>query len=305
MKVDNFTLEQFICPAKYDLRINKGIVPLRKKPSLGFGGVMHTGWAEWYRTGSEAKALKAIHDHWPEVMPSDDFRTEAYALKVMHAYVQEYPSETWKVLQGPNGAIVEQAFTVDTGMYLECQDCGGYMSELDADTGTCSNCGEPLESIQYGGIIDVGAEFGDMLYVVDHKTSTRLGDGSYYFLQYKPDNQMTGYIWGLNKLTNRRIGGAIINAAGLYKSGETKFKRSITNRSDFEIAEWLIGVRTRCNEIKRCERSGIWRLETSSCMDYGECEYRSIHVLNDPVSREKRMEQDYVKSTWNYEERDD
>jgi len=108
MKVDNFTLEQFVCPAKYDLRINQHIVPIRRKPSLSFGGAIHTGLAEWYRTGSEAKALKAIHEHWPEVMPSDDFRTEAYALKVMHAYVAEYPSETWKVLQGPSGAIVEQ-----------------------------------------------------------------------------------------------------------------------------------------------------------------------------------------------------
>ena len=305
MKVDNFTLEQFVCPAKYDLRINRHIVPIRKKPSLSFGGVMHRGWAEWYRTGSEAKALKAVHEHWPEVMPSDDFRTEAYALKAIHAYVQEYPSESWKILQGADGAIVEQAFTVDTGLFLECAECNGYTGEGDYLSGKCSNCGTDLERLEYGGIIDVGAELGDTLYVVDHKTTTRLGDGSYYFLQYKPDNQMTGYIWGLNRLTNRRVGGAIINAAGLYKSGEVKFKRGITGRNDFEIAEWLRGVLIRCNEIKRCERTGMWRLETSKCMDYGECEYRSIHILGDAVSREKRIEQDYVKSTWNYEDRDD
>lgn len=305
MKVDNFTLEQFVCPSKYDLRINKGIVPIRRKPSLSFGGVMHHGWAAWYRTGSEAKALQSIHEHWPEVMPSDDFRTEAYALKVMHGYVKEYPTETWSVLQGTNGAIVEQAFTQSTGMYLECAECERYMDENDYLAGRCSNCGGELEEIHYGGIIDVGAELGDIIYIIDHKTTTRLGDGNYYFMQFKPDNQMTGYIWGLGKITNRRVGGAIINAAGLYKSGEVKFKRGITNRSAFEIDEWLTGVRLRCNEIKRAARSGIWRLETGKCMDYGECEYRSIHVLSDPVSREKRMEQDYVKSTWNYEDRDD
>jgi hypothetical protein len=284
MKVDNFTLDQFNCPAKYDLRINKNIVPLRRKPSLSFGGVIHYGLAEWYRTGTAARACQAIVDHWPEVMPSDDFRTKDYALRIMAAYILAYPTESWKVIKTGDDALVEKAFTLDTGMTTED--------------------GEP---ILYGGILDVGAEFGDTLYVVDHKTTTVLGkeDSNYYFAQFKPDNQMTGYIWGLRELTNQKVGGAVINAIGLYKSGEIRFKRQITARNDFEIDEWLISVREKCNAIKRCERSGIWRMETSQCMNYGQCEYYPIHVLNDPVSREKRMESDYVKSEWNWEDRDD
>lgn len=309
MKVDNFALEQFVCPAKYYLRIKQGIVPIRRKPSLSFGGAVHVGIAEWYRNMDVppdvrlAKAVTALHKHWPEVMPSDDFRTQGYALQVLGRYAQEYPSETWKVLRGATEPIVEQPFTLDTGMFVECQN-GCIWKEGD-EKGICQSCGQALEPIFYGGIIDAGVEFGNMLYVVDHKTTTRLGDGSYYFLQYKPDNQMTGYIWALSKLTNRRVGGAIINAIGLYKSGEVKFKRSITSRNDFEIKEWLQRVRTRCNEIKRCERTNNWILETSRCMDYGECDYRSIHVLNDEVSRQARIEQDYVKSEWDYEQRDD
>lgn len=307
MKVDNTALETFACHAKFDLRINRGIVPLKRKPSLSFGGVMHKGWAEWYRTGSEQKALKAIVDHWPEVMPSDDFRTKGYALQVMHAYVLEYPTESWTPIALPSGPLVEQAFTIDTGLFLECQACAGYMAEGDETFGKCSNCGEPLESIFYGGVIDVGADFGGTLYVVDHKTTTVLGkeDSNYYFLQYKPDNQMTGYIWGLRQLTNRRVGGAIVNATGLYKSGEVKFKRQVTARNDFEIAEWLAGVQDKCNEIAKCKRTGIWRMDTGQCMNYGQCEYHSIHVLNDPVSREKRIEADYVVHHWDYEARDD
>lgn len=313
MKVDNFTLEQFQCPAKYDLRIRQSIVPLRRKPSLSFGAAVHLGLAEWYRNINtepeiikrEAKALQLMHKHWPEVMPSDDFRTEAYAMKVIHDYVKEYPSENWKVLQGLEGGIVEQAFTLDTGIFLECAECECYSSIDDMFDGICSNCSQPLEPIQYGGIIDVGCEFGDTLYVVDHKTTTRLGDGGYYFLQYKPDNQMTGYIWALGKLTNRRVGGAIVNAIGLYKGGDVKFKRHITSRNQFDIDEWLIGVREKCNAIKKCERTGIWPMNTGQCMNYGECEYHSIHVLSGREERSKRIEQDYVKSTWNYEDRED
>lgn len=282
MKVDNFTLEQWTCPAKYDLRMRQHLVPLRRKPSLSFGGVLHEALAEWYRSGDKAKSFQMIEDHWPEVMPSEDFRTKAYAHKVLAAYMLEYPEETWKVLQGAEGPIVEQAFTVDTGLKTE-----------DGET------------ILYGGIIDVGCQFGDMLYVVDHKTTTVLGDGNYYFQQYNPDNQMTGYIWGLRQLTNQRVGGAIVNAIGIYKSGDVRFKRQITTRNDYQIAEWLEGVRLKCNEIRRAEKSGIFRLETTQCTNYGLCDYHSIHVLNDPVARQKRLEQDYIKSEWNYEARDD
>ena len=307
MKVDNFTLAQWNCPAKYDLRINRQIVPLKKKPSLSVGGVLHYALAEWYRTGDRVATLQSVIDHWPEVMPSDDFRTKEYALKVMAAYMIEYPTENWKILQGADGPIVEKAFTIDTGMFLECQECGGYMGGDDQATGRCSNCGTDLESILYGGILDLGIDFSEMLYVGDHKSTTVLGkdDSTYYFLQYKPDNQMTGYIWGLGKLTNRRVGGALVNAIGLYKSGDVKFKRYITARNQFEINEWLCGVRAKCNEIKRAKRTGYYRLETSQCMNYGRCEYHDIHVLNDPVSREKRIESDYVRQAWDYEARDD
>src|SRR6266852_1940756 len=104
---------------------------------------MHHGWAEWYRTGSAGAALKAIHVHCPEVMHSDDFRSEAYALKVMAAYIQEYPTESWKVIQGPNGAVVEQAFTIDTGMFLECQHCGDRKSvnwPKGSEFQACASC---------------------------------------------------------------------------------------------------------------------------------------------------------------------
>ena len=312
MRVDNFTLEQFTCPAKYDLRINKGLVPLRRKPSLSFGTVIHAALAEWYRTGSHENALVMVAKRWPEVMPSDDFRTKDLALKVIAAYIREWPKESWQLLKGTDDLpIVEQAFTLPTGFYLDCQNvatgCTSGSFIVDPALPVCPHCTLPREPIEYGGIIDAAIEFAGTVYVLDHKTTTVLGkeDSTYYFLQYKPDNQMTGYIWALSRLTNRKVGGAMINAIGLYKKDEPRFKRHLTARNEFEINEWLKGVVNRCNEIKRCERTGEWRLQTSQCMSYGQCEYHSVHVLNDATSRALRLEQDYVVSKWNYEDRDD
>ena len=301
MKVDNTALETAdTCPLKYKLRHIDGYVPLRRRPALSFGGAVHEGLAEWYRTGDVGATLKKLVDVWPEVMPTEDFRTKEYAAKCLIEHAKAYPKEIFTILQGASGPIVEQTFTIDTGMFLECP-CGGQ----NVYDGKCAECETPLEPIEYGGVIDLGVDFNGMLYVVDHKTTSVLGNGDYFFMQFKPDSQMTGYIWGLSKLTNRRVGGAIINAIGVYKSGEVKLKRGITSRNQFEIDEWLRGVRDKCNEIKRRERSGVWPMRTKSCTMYGQCDFHSVHVLGDDVSRAKRLEQDYVVSKWNYETRDD
>lgn len=308
MKIDNFALSGFqTCRAKYYLRHALGYTPVRKKPALSFGGVVHNGLAEWYRTGDLSAALRAIEAHWPEVMPTEDFRTKAKALETIYAYTKEYPTEVWKPIATPSGVLVEQPFTIPTGLFLKCGECKfeGYAGENDYREGKCSNCNGALEEVEYGGLIDVGAFWGDMVYVVDHKTTTRLGDGNYYFMQYKPDNQMTGYIWGLGKLSNQRVGGALISAIGLYKAKPPEFKRQVTNRSERDIAEWLRYVLDTCNDIKQCERSGVWRMETGACMQYGQCDYHAVHTLPEGIEREKRLENDYVVSHWNYEERDE
>lgn len=291
------------CPAKFALRIRDGWVPIRRRAALGFGGAVHAGLAEWYRTGDKIKSIERLVHVWPENMPADDFRTREKAAQTLIEYLNEYPQETFKIIGFPEDPLVEKAFTVDTGMFLECPDCEGYMDDGDFQTGKCSNCDKELEPIQYGGVIDAGIEFAGKAYVLEHKTTTQMG--SNYFLQFKPNNQVTGYIWGLTKLTSMKVGGAMVNAIGIYKAQGTKFERHITNRAEQEIAEWLLHVLVTCNEIKRCERTGIWPWRTMACTLYGLCDYHNVHVLAHENERDKRLEQDYVKSTWDHEERDE
>lgn len=304
MIVDNFALTLFqTCPAKYLLRIKQGWVPIRKRAALGFGGAIHAGLAEWYRTGSQKQAIEKLVQIWPASMPVDDFRTREKAAQTLLDYFKEYPQENFKVINAPEDPLVEKAFTIDTEMFLECQPCAMYSGHDDWATGKCSNCGEPLEPILYGGVIDAGIEFAGKVYVLEHKTTTQMG--STYFLQFKPNNQVTGYIWALGQLSSSAVGGAMINGIGIYKASATKFERALTNRAPAEIEEWLLHVRETCNEIKRCERTGVWPWRTMACTLYGLCDYHNVHVLAHEKEREKRLEQDYVKSTWDHESRDD
>jgi len=279
--IDNFALELYqSCPALYLLRIKRRLVPIRRKAALGFGGAMHAGMAEWYRTHDKVMAVKRIVEVWPQGMPADDFRTREKCVQTILDYCIEYPDESFKIIGWPDAPLIEKAFTIDTGM--KCED------------------GEP---ILYGGIIDLGIDFNTLAYPVEHKSTTRLGDQ--WALQFKPNNQVTGYIWALKQLSTMKCNGAMVNGVGIYKASPTKFKRHLTSRSDTEIQFWLNNVRKVCNDIRRAEATGEWEWRTRNCTMFGQCDYHNVHVLGTEVEQEKRISTDYVISEWNHEERDD
>lgn len=303
MKIDNFALTMFqACPAKYKLRMVDGYTTRRKSAALGFGGAFHAGLAEWYRSGERLKMIQAVQEAWPHSHPIDDFRTLQKCVDTLLAYTKTYPAENFQVVQGPNGPLVEVSFTLDTGLFLRCQTC----LELDKSTAYmphCSYCGQEKERLEYGGIFDTLVEFSGSVYVLEHKTTSQLG--AYYFNQFRPNNQVSGYTWAGSLLSGKRVGGAIINAIGVYKASSPKFEREVTIRSEEEIAEWLVSVHATCEAIKQCERTGIWPLHTVACTMYGLCEFHQVHVLASETQRQALLEQEYVKSTWDYEARDD
>jgi hypothetical protein len=304
MKLDNFALSLFqSCPAMYNLRIEQGWVPVRKHAALGFGGAIHIALAAWHRTYNAKAAIRAMLEKWPDGMPEEDFRTKEKAISVMLEYFQTYPQENFKVVGAPDSALIERAFTIDTGLFLECGACQMYSTSNRVTDNVCFSCGQLLEPLEYGGILDAGILFYDKVYTLEHKTTTRMGDS--YFLQFKPNNQVTGYIWGLSKLTNTQVGGCMVNAIGIYKSQATKFERHLTTRTQAEIDEWLLNVLATANDIARCKRTGIWPMRTMACTMFGLCDFHNVHVLANPKEREKRLEADYRCNKWDYEHRDE
>lgn len=301
MKIDNFALTTFqACPIKYKLRIKEGWTKRGKSGALGFGGALHEGLAMWYKTHDMQKSLVAITESWPTGLPADDWRTREKCLQVMLEYIKQYPQEAFRVVGFPDNPMVECTFTLDTGMFLRCEQCA-VADTSDYHDAFCSSCKEQKEPIEYGGIFDGLVEHSGTVFVLEHKTTSQLG--SYYFNQFKPNNQVTGYVWAAGLLSGQRVGGAFINAIGIYKASKTKFERQITTRAPVAIEEWLNNVRVTCEMIRECERTGHWPMFTGACTMYGACEYHPVHVLNTETERSKMLEQEYVLSEWAYEQR--
>ena len=196
--------------------------------------------------------------------------------------------------------MVEVPFTIDTGMFLSCAKC---RTPWDRKGSVCTKCGSLLEPIEYGGIFDTLVDFGvDQVYILEHKTTSQLG--AYYFNQYKPNNQVSGYIWAARQLTGKRVGGAIINAIGWYKSGTTKFERQISTRNDEEITEWLEQVRMLCEAIQTAKLTGEFPMHSAACTLYGLCEFHQVHTQSTEIARSRMLEMNYIQEQWDYERRD-
>lgn len=307
------------CPAKYDLRIRQGWTSRGKSAALGFGGALHAGLAVWYRTYNLGSALLAIGEFWHDDQPVDDFRTKEKCITTMIEYTKMYPGEGFTVVGAPDNPMIEVPFTIELGRRvpfcgawsepttigevegtLEHEGCGTLQRGFDNEV--CTTCGQPLEPIEYGGIFDGLIEFSHQVFILEHKSTSVMG--STYFNQFKPNNQVCGYIWGAGELSGKKVVGALVNAIGIYKSSATKFQREITSRSEAAIIEWKKNIQTTCAEIRFHERHGFWPLRTMACTLYGRCEFHDVHVLEHEMERVKRLENDFIKDKWDYELRE-
>jgi hypothetical protein len=310
--LDNTTIETFTtCPAKYLLRIREGLAPKKVSSALNAGKVLHSGLEVWYKTGDLGQALQACKDKWDPTIVSDDFRNLEKILGTLVTYTKNYPTEKFKILGVDTGdTIVEDSFTLPTGMVLDmCPVCHfDHAKEHTAVreaylSGKCFNCDLPLEPIQYGGIFDLLVDWAGTLYVLDHKTTTQFGQ--YYHTQWKPNNQITGYVWGAQELSGRKVGGAVINVIAWYKASPTKFDRHITTRDAHDIVEWKENVRQIANLIHRANLLGEYPLVTKSCIMYGKCEYHMLHESSNPQVREGLKSMYYEHRPWDHERRDE
>lgn len=284
MKIDNFALTMHqACPSKYNLRINQGWTARRKSGALGFGAALHLGLAEWYRSRNLDKALVEISAGWEDPADQDDYRTLDRCLDTMAQYAARYSHENFTPVVGPAGPMLEVSFSLDTGHDVSVFKDGRHV----------------IEPLEYGGIFDGLVEMGSNVYVLEHKTTSQLGP--YYFTQYKPNNQVTGYVWAAGQLTGKRVAGAIINAIGVLKT-QTKFERQITTRSAEDIATWLTDVRTEAQSIQEHATGGHWPMRTPSCVMYGKCEFHDVHVLGSPEEQDAMLQAHYVRRTWDFEQ---
>lgn len=151
----------------------------------------------------------------------------------------------------------------------------------------------------FQGIIDVVArdrETGKII-IIDHKTTEKKVDSSYYTDSFQWSNQMSGYYYIGEQLWGDDFGGILINAIQSTKTIPHNCAISPVDRHDWQIADWKRLIETKGAEALGLEKKYRAILESANWKDvignfphsndYSEnfCEYKALN-RTDPEFRD-------------------
>lgn len=256
------------CPRKYNFRFNRGLVGKSAMMAADFGSAIHKGLDEWYKTGVVDLAVQVFRKEFKEDLERDNKRTHKLGEWMLRNYAEKYQDQPFKVL------ATEQEFTV-----------------------------ELPNGNKLIGRIDKIIEWGGVVWVMDHKTTSMLGPT--FMNMHTPNLQFSGYVYAAQQLGYTKCVGVLVDALlvakGLLESSTraklTPLLRDFAYRGEADMAEYLQVVEKLQSDITLSEINDKWQPNWESCSDYGECAYR--RVCKEPVElRERIIASDYRVDHW-------
>lgn len=201
--IDNSTLELLTtCPRALEYNRLHRRVLAAAKPSLSFGSAIHLALEYRYRhcknqppdaleESEQARVLQSFFAS--NVPPEDDYRNLNWAIEVIKRYNATYNVEPFNILVDNKGEpMVEMPFALKL---------------FDYDSRAIGLKNVP---VYYSGRIDLPVMWSEFLTIIDHKTTSMLGD--YYFKEQRISPQLLGYCWAFEQLTSRKVQAFCINA---------------------------------------------------------------------------------------------
>jgi hypothetical protein len=271
----------------------RGLQPRHTSVHLLFGGLYATALEHFYKHRAlgddiDTALRKIIHEaligSWDytedkkSIGPKDfddPKKTRVNLIRTIVWYIEQFAEETE---QGLSTYILQNGVpAVELSFTLEIAD-----------------------HIVYCGHLDRVSTMGGSNFVVDQKT-TGGTVGPYYFKQFSPDNQMSGYSFAGRALLKTPIRGVIIDAAQIAVNF-TRFERSITTRTQAQLDEWLENTLQTIDYMRGItaraegEASGF-PMNLASCGNYGGCPFRNICGV-DPSIRENYIRAEFVEHNW-------
>ena len=258
------------CRKYYYWRMVRHLTTKTQSPALLFGSAIHEALDVYYVDGID-KALAKFRETYQN-REGDELRTVENGAKLLETYARVYQHEPFKVLGKPEVGFVF-----------------------------------PLtEDIMWGGRMDLPVEWDGMLWIMEHKTASRLDAN--YFKQFALDAQVTSYCVGAEAFFNRKCAGCIINALEPWKElkrptekskkPEDHFLRNPIMRPQMLKDRFKLNVQRIIRDIKWCEDAEEWyEVEKKDvCFSYNyDCPFRTLCEYGED---ERVIERDYIIEPW-------
>lgn len=339
--LDNSAIETFqTCSRAFEYSRLAKRVSVGSRPALDFGSAIHLA-LEWRykRLGNDsptmidedeqAQVIARYFDEHP--CPDDDFRNAQFAVDMMKRYNSRYQIEPFNIMRFDEpqtcghceglGRRVSKGVDLSTMSPAQtepCTFCNG--------TGKNSNMVElsfllPLFTcgdipVLYSGKIDLPVLLDDQLIIIDHKTTSMLGEQ--FFDELRMSAQPLGYCWAMQTIhPEKQVGGFMINAIrtkdipqyvrdGKARGGltpdkwwEEAMQRDVTYLRPGQLDEWHANVIALVEEMMWNYQRGYMPLKTKWCVGkYGKCPYFQVCSLP-PEQRNILLQSDlYQENTW-------
>lgn len=270
--IDNSFLEKLnSCPRACEYAYLHRRVAAYSSSALNFGGAIHHALAYRYIHSpdmvlpeTEAIQIQEL-EKWFAEKPNalEDHRTLDLAQALIRGYNSRYLGEEFRTLDLNGKPAVELPFAFP--LYK-----------------TSSGI-----TIMYCGRIDLPVHIDGQLFVVDHKTTSMLGDQFFKGLSVSP--QMLGYCSGIETiLPGEKCAGFLVNAIRVPKPTKREgmvikpddFQRSRTYIQDGQLVEWRRNLISLVDEFLWHYSQGYLPQKKSWCVNkFGMCEYFGVCEL--------------------------
>lgn len=272
------------CSRYYYYSLIRGIQPKTTSVHLLFGAIYASALELFYKTRAKGHSIDeatiemvrhAMLESWDEENGVPMFfdsteKTRFTLLRSLVWYVEEFADESdaqIKTHHLENGdAAVEVSFSIN----------------VDNDILLC-------------GHLDRVVDYGDILYVMDQKT-TKSALSNYYFSGFDLDNQMSLYPWAGQMLFGTPVSGVIIDAAQITPNF-TNFARGFTTRSKPQLDEWYEETMGTIERMQKQTYENFFPRNLTACGNYGGCKFKHLCSVA-PRAREAYIKSDYAPHNW-------
>jgi hypothetical protein len=282
--IDNTAMTSYkTCPREFEFSMVQHRRGEGRSPALVFGSAWHVAMEWHYKTGGNRdRVINEVTNAWEGHDSPDDYRSLGRVFHDYDQYRQKYgepesPTDEGKTIGAPHDPLVEVS-TNALGL--------GILHP-------------------WAGKLDRFIDMGGLIYVEDHKTTSRLD--KHYFNQFHLSNQMKGYTFlGQQALPNRVVVGVRINLSHVL-THKTEFHRQIFTFSKPIIEEW---VKNENVWLKRLAKDYEMRQagdpdafpghygDNGCSRKFGMCAYHEV-CRSTPRVRQQILEQEFAVNPWN------
>ena len=151
---------------------------------------------------------------------------------------------------------------------------------------------------RYGGRFDQLIEWNKKLWLRDFKTTARMGKG--YGAKFDPDNQMPGYIWASQRLSDELVEGVLIDVVYNTKTMGPDFFPFLSTRTPWQIDSWEEDAAKEIESVRRHFLDMHFPKRTTACNDFGGCFFRDACKSDGWPNIERWLLANTIHSVWDF-----